>query len=103
MIKVSDYIARRLVEHGIRHVFMVTGGGAMHLNNSLGKCPGLEFICNHHEQACAMAAEGYARLSGRMAAVCVTSGPGGTNALTGVFGGVDRFDSHAGGLRPGPL
>jgi acetolactate synthase I/II/III large subunit len=86
MIKVSDYIAKRLVENGVCHVFMVTGGGAMHLNDAFGKQPGLEFICNHHEQACAMAAEGYARLTGKMAAVCVTTGPGGTNALTGVFG-----------------
>jgi acetolactate synthase-1/2/3 large subunit len=86
MIKVSDYIARTLVEHGVRHVFLVTGGGAMHLDDSLGKCAGLEFICNHHEQASAMAAEGYARASGRLPVVCVTSGPGGINALTGVFG-----------------
>ena len=60
MIKVSDYIAKRLADHGIRHVFMVTGGGAMHLNDSLGKESRLQYVCNHHEQACAMAAEGYA-------------------------------------------
>ena len=84
--KISDFIADTLVAHGIRHVFMVTGGGAMHLNDSFGKTPGLEYVCCHHEQACAMAAEAYARVTGRMAAVCVTSGPGGTNALTGVFG-----------------
>ena len=86
MIKVSDYIAQTLVRHGVRHVFMVTGGGAMHLNDSLGKNPQLCFICNHHEQASAIGAEGYARTAGRMAAVCVTTGPGGTNALTGVYG-----------------
>ncbi len=86
MMKVSDYIAQRLVDHGIRQVFMVTGGGAMHLNNSLGKNPSLDVIFHHHEQACSMAAEGYARTSGKMAAVCVTTGPGGTNALTGVYG-----------------
>lgn len=85
-IKVSDYIAATLVKHGIQHVFMITGGGAMHLNNSLGKHPNLECIFNHHEQACAMAAESYARLTHNMAAVCVTSGPGGTNAITGVLG-----------------
>lgn len=86
MIKVSDYIAKTLVKHGISHVFMVTGGGAMHLNDSLGKHPQLSCTFNHHEQASAIAAEGYARVSGKMAAVCVTSGPGGTNALTGVYG-----------------
>ena len=86
MIKVSDYIAQTLVKHGVHDVFMVTGGGAMHLNDSLGKCAGLRYICNHHEQASAMGAEAYARVAGRMAALCVTSGPGGTNALTGVYG-----------------
>lgn len=86
MIKVADYIARRVAEWGIRHVFMVTGGGAMHLNDAFGKEPDLTYICNHHEQACAMAAEGYARVTGRPALVNVTTGPGGINALNGVFG-----------------
>lgn len=87
MIKVSDYIADFLVEHGITHNFTVTGGGAMHLNDSLGHKAGLTCVYNNHEQACAIAAEAYARLSGRLACVCVTSGPGGTNAITGVMGG----------------
>jgi acetolactate synthase-1/2/3 large subunit len=86
MVKVSDYIADSLVGHGIRHVFMVTGGAAMHLNDSFGKHPGLTYVCCHHEQACAMAAESYGRLTGRMAALNVTTGPGGLNALNGVFG-----------------
>ncbi|MBR6147717.1 MAG: thiamine pyrophosphate-binding protein [Lachnospiraceae bacterium] len=86
-IKVSDYIAQFMIEHGVKHVFTVTGGGAMHLNDSLGHKEGLKCIYNHHEQACAIAAEGYARLSGNVALVCVTSGPGGTNAITGVVGG----------------
>lgn len=86
-IKVSDYIADFLIEHNINTVFTVTGGGAMHLNDSLGHKEGLECIYNHHEQACAMAAESYTRLSRQLAAVCVTSGPGGTNAMTGVLGG----------------
>lgn len=86
MIRVADYVADFLVEHGINHVFTVTGGGAMHLNDALGKKEGLESVYNHHEQACSMAAEGYARLSGKVAAVCVTTGPGGTNAITGVMG-----------------
>jgi acetolactate synthase-1/2/3 large subunit len=86
MIKVSDYIAQTLVKHGVHQVFMVTGGGAMHLNDSFGKTAGLRYLCNHHEQASAIGAEGYARTSGQMAALCVTTGPGGTNALTGVYG-----------------
>jgi acetolactate synthase-1/2/3 large subunit len=84
--KISDYIAQAVADYGIRHVFMVTGGGAMHLNDSFGKNPGLQYVCFHHEQACAMAAESYARLTGRIAVVNVTSGPGGINALNGVFG-----------------
>jgi acetolactate synthase-1/2/3 large subunit len=86
MMRVADYIAQLLVEDGIEHVFMVTGGGAMHLNDALGRQPGLTKVFNHHEQACAIAAESYARLSGRPAAVNVTTGPGGINALNGVFG-----------------
>jgi len=87
MIKISDYIIQRLHKvYGVDHIFMISGGGAMHLNDSIGKCMGLQYICNHHEQACAIAAEGYARISGKLAAVNVTTGPGGTNALTGVLG-----------------
>ena len=86
-IKVSDYIAQFMIEHGVKHVFTVTGGGAMHLNDSFGHKEGLTCIYNHHEQACSIAAEGYARLSGNIALVCVTTGPGGTNAITGVVGG----------------
>ncbi len=86
-IKVSQYIADFLVKKGVCDLFTVTGGGAMHLNDAFGHKKGLNCIYNHHEQACAMAAEGYARLAGKIAAVCVTSGPGGTNALTGVLGG----------------
>ncbi len=85
-IRVADYIANRLVHHGITDVFMVTGGGAMHLNDALGNHPDLTYYCNHHEQACAIAAEGYYRASGRLPVVNVTTGPGGTNAITGVLG-----------------
>lgn len=86
-IKVAKYISRFLVEHGITDCFMVTGGGAMHLDDAIGHQEGLRCVFNHHEQACAIAAEGYTRMTGRLAAVCVTSGPGGTNAITGVMGG----------------
>lgn len=86
-IKVSDYVAQFLVKNGINHAFTVTGGGAMHLNDSLGHTEGLTCVYNHHEQACAIAAESYARIHNNIAAVCVTTGPGGTNAITGVVGG----------------
>jgi acetolactate synthase-1/2/3 large subunit len=85
-VKVSDYIARRVADAGLTHVFMITGGGAMHLNDSFGNEPRIKYVCNHHEQACAMAAEGYARITGKPAIVNVTTGPGGINALNGVFG-----------------
>jgi acetolactate synthase-1/2/3 large subunit len=85
-IRVADYVVKRLVHHGVQHVFMVTGGGAMHLNDAFGKNRSIECIFNHHEQACAIAAEGYIRRSGKLCVVNVTSGPGGLNALTGVLG-----------------
>jgi acetolactate synthase I/II/III large subunit len=85
-MRVSDYIAELLAANDIKHVFMVTGGGAMHLNDAFGRNKKLEVVCCHHEQACAMAAESYARLSGRLAAVNVTAGPGGINSLNGVYG-----------------
>lgn len=87
IIRLADYVANFLVEHGVTDVFSIVGGGAMHLNDALGHNKGLHVTYNHHEQACAIAAEAYARLDNRIAAVCVTTGPGGTNALTGVVGG----------------
>lgn len=84
--KVSDYIAEFLVENGIRDVFTVVGGGAMHMNDSFGHHSDLNCVYNHHEQASAMGAEGYFRVNNRLAAVCVTSGPGAINALNGVAG-----------------
>lgn len=86
-IKLSKYIAKKLVKLGICHGFSVTGGGAMHLNNGLGHQEGLTMTYNHHEQACAMAAEAYARINNQIAVVCVTTGPGGSNTITGVLGG----------------
>ena len=85
-VRLSDYVASVIAAHGVRHVFMLTGGGAMHLNDAIGRAEGLRYICCHHEQALAMAAESYTRLSGRLAAVNVTAGPGGINALNGVHG-----------------
>lgn len=85
-MNVSQQIADWLVAQGIEQVFCVTGGGAMFLNHALGSHPGLRCTYMHHEQACAMAAEGYARVTGKPAVVNVTTGPGGINALNGVFG-----------------
>lgn len=86
MIKLSDYLVKKLESYGVRHVFMVTGGGAMHLNDSFGQSKKIKRIFNHHEQGSAIAAEGYARTDGHLAVACVTTGPGGLNCLNGVFG-----------------
>ena len=85
--RLADYVADFLVARGITDCFMVTGGGAMHLNDALGHKESLRCLYNHHEQACAIAAEAYARVNNRIGALCVTTGPGGTNAITGVLGG----------------
>lgn len=82
----AQQIADWLVSQGIEQIFAVTGGGSMFLNHALGSHPGLRCTFMHHEQACAMAAEGYARITGKPAVVNVTTGPGGINALNGVFG-----------------
>ncbi|MDE7313234.1 MAG: thiamine pyrophosphate-binding protein [Eubacterium sp.] len=84
--RLADYVADFFVSHNIQDCFMVVGGGAMHLNDALGHKEGLCCTFCHHEQACAVAAEAYARVNNQMAAVCVTTGPGGTNAITGVLG-----------------
>src|SRR5246127_3342847 len=84
-MKLSDYIFCQLKQWGARHVFLITGGGAMHLNDSVGTS-GLSYICTHHEQAAAMAAEGYARITRTPGVLNVTTGPGSINALNGVFG-----------------
>lgn len=86
MIKVSDYVIRFLEETGAKHMFMLPGGGAMHLNDSLGNSKKIKFITCLHEQACAIAAEAYARVTNNIGLLMVTTGPGGTNALTGVAG-----------------
>lgn len=84
-MKVSDLVFDFIALKGIDTVFTVSGGGCMHLTDSLGRNKNIEYICNHHEQACAMAAEGYAKVSGKPGCILVTTGPGGTNTLTGVL------------------
>ena len=86
-MKLSDYIVEFLEEKGVTDCFTVVGGGAMHLNNSFGHAKTIKCTHFHHEQGAAMAAESYSRYDGKVAALCVTSGPGGTNAITGVLGG----------------
>src|SRR5438477_3544812 len=86
MTKLSDYVVRFVAGQGVKHVFLVTGGGAMHLNASLAHCKAIEPICNSHEQAAAMAAENYAKATNDLGVAMVTTGPGGTNAITGLAG-----------------
>ncbi len=85
-MKLSDYVMQFVAAQGVKHIFLVTGGGAMHLNDSLARCKALEFICNHHEQACAIAAENYAKVTNNLGVAMLTTGPGGTNAITGLAG-----------------
>lgn len=86
MIKVSDYVIKYLEQTGVNHMFMLPGGGAMHLNDSLGKSNKIKFICCQNEQGCSIAAEAYARVNNKLGLLMVTTGPGGTNALTGIAG-----------------
>ena len=85
-MKLSDYVIQFIAEQGVKHVFMLPGGGAMHLVDSLGRCKDIEYVCNLHEQACAIAAESYARVTNNLGVALVTTGPGGTNTITGVAG-----------------
>ena len=84
MIKVSDYVIQYLERLGVNHMFMLPGGGAMHLNDSLGRSKKIQYVVCLHEQACAIAAEAYARVTNKPGLLMVTTGPGGTNAITGV-------------------
>src|SRR5215472_17611716 len=86
MMKLSDYVVDFVARQGVKHVFLVTGGGAMHLNASLAQSRNVEAICNSHEQAAAMAAENYAKATNHLGVAMVTTGPGGTNAVTGLAG-----------------
>jgi acetolactate synthase-1/2/3 large subunit len=85
-IRVADYIAQAAYAAGARTAFMVSGGMMMHLIDAVARVPGMRYYCNHHEQACAMAADGFARESGRLGLCLATSGPGATNTVTGLAG-----------------
>jgi acetolactate synthase-1/2/3 large subunit len=90
-MKLSDLVVEYLAERGIRHIFLVSGGGIMHMVDSVGRNPNVEYVCNYHEQACVIAAEAYARVTNGIGACLVTTGPGATNALSAVPGA--WFDS----------
>jgi acetolactate synthase-1/2/3 large subunit len=83
-MKLSDYIAKYLADQGVRHVFAISGGASLHLIHSIDDAPGIDFICPQHEQAGAMAADGYARVTRNLGAAIATSGPGATNMVTGI-------------------
>jgi len=86
MPKLSDYVMQFVADQGVKHIFLVTGGGAMHLNESLSRCGRIQPVCNSHEQASAIAAENYAKATNHLGVALVTTGPGGTNAITGLAG-----------------
>lgn len=85
-MRLADYVMSFVARQGVKHVFLLTGGGAMHLNDALARCSDLTFVCNHHEQASAIAAENYSKATNNLGVALVTTGPGGTNAITGVVG-----------------
>lgn len=86
MPKLSDYVMQFVADQGVKHIFLVTGGGAMHLNESLSRCARIQPVCNSHEQASAIGAENYAKATNHLGVALVTTGPGGTNAITGLAG-----------------
>jgi acetolactate synthase-1/2/3 large subunit len=90
-VKLSDYVASFLKQEGVGHVFAVTGGASLHLIDSIGRTPGIEFVCPQHEQGGAMAADAYARATGKLGCALATSGPGATNLVTGII--CSWFDS----------
>ncbi len=85
-IKLSDYVINFISRLNVKHVFLLSGGGCMHLVDSLGKCNELEYVCCLHEQAAAIAADAYGQYTNNIGVALVTTGPGGTNAITGVAG-----------------
>ena len=75
-MRVADFVFKTLADSGVQDVFMISGGGAMFLNDALGQEKRIRTICTHHEQGAAIAAEGYARTTGKLAVASVTTGPG---------------------------
>jgi acetolactate synthase-1/2/3 large subunit len=85
-MKLADYVIEFIAGQGVNHIFLLPGGGCMHLVDSVGRCPDLEYVCNLHEQASAVAADAYAQYSNNLGVALVTTGPGGTNTITGLAG-----------------
>lgn len=83
-MKLSDYVAQFLAEQGIRHAFAIAGGACLHLIDSIATRSDIAYVCPHHEQAAAMAADAYSRVTGRPGVAVSTSGPGATNLITGI-------------------
>ena len=83
-MRLADYVMQFVAQQGVKHVFLLSGGGAMHLNDALARSRDLSFVCNHHEQAAAIAAENYSKVTNNLGVALLTTGPGGTNAITGV-------------------
>ncbi|MFH0749615.1 MAG: thiamine pyrophosphate-binding protein [Candidatus Gottesmanbacteria bacterium] len=86
-IKLSDYIVKFIEGIGVKHIFLIPGGGNIHIIDSIGNSKRIKYVCNYHEQACATGAESYARITGNIGVCVVTTGPGSTNAITGMLGG----------------
>ncbi|MBU0762686.1 MAG: thiamine pyrophosphate-binding protein [Candidatus Altiarchaeota archaeon] len=86
MTTVSDCVMKFVADRGVKHLFMLSGGGCMHLVDAVGRCREIEYVCNLHEQACSIAAEAYGQYTNNLGVALVTTGPGGTNAVTGVAG-----------------
>ncbi len=86
VVKISDYVIDYLISLGIKNIFLISGGGCIHLIDSIGKNKKIKFICNHHEQSSSIAAEAYSRVTEKISACLVTTGPGSTNTLTGLIG-----------------
>lgn len=84
MITLADYVVGSIAAQGVKHCFLLPGGGCMHLVDSVGRCDGLDFVANLHEQACAVAADAYGQYTNNLGFSLVTTGPGGTNTVTGV-------------------
>ena len=86
MVKLSDFVVQSFVDRDVRDAFLISGGGIMHLLDSVGRNGGMRYFCNYHEQACAVSAEGYGRATGRPGLCFGTTGPGAINALSGILG-----------------
>ena len=84
LIKLSDYVAQFIADQDVKFVFAISGGASLHLIHSIDDNPSIDYVCTHHEQSAAMAADGYARTTGKLGVAIATSDPGATNLITGI-------------------